>query len=164
MTKSIFFYQLPFALVLILGITALEGCNGPVTKAEVQDDLEDAREATQEAQEETQEAYDARKQFYVDSAEVKVKELEDRSSKIDERIAELRSVSEKASNQAAQADIASAVQDLQDEKAGLNEKIVKVKSIKEEDWSTSYDEINVAIGKIEREIDKLSEGLETSNQ
>jgi DNA repair exonuclease SbcCD ATPase subunit len=163
MKTTIYFYRLPFALAVVLGATVLGGCDGPTTKSDVQDDLKDAQEATQEAQEETQEARAAQEQFYADTHKTQVKELEDRSNKIGQQIAKLKQVSEKSSNQAAQVDIASAVQELQDEKETLNEKIVKVKSIKEEDWSASYDEISAAIGKIEGEIDNLSQSLETNN-
>ncbi|MGB3586158.1 MAG: hypothetical protein WBA23_06440 [Tunicatimonas sp.] len=163
MKTFIYSHQLFIAFIIILGITILGGCSHPLTKSDVQDDLEDAREATQEAEEKTEEAYGSRKQFYTDFRETKVKELEDRSSKIDDRISELKKVSKKSSNQAAQRDISSAIAELQDEKETINERIVEVKSIKEDDWSRSYEEISAAIGKIEGEIDKLSQSLETNN-
>jgi predicted nucleic acid-binding Zn-ribbon protein len=163
MKTNTFLHRLPSAFVVVLCTLIIGGCTKPLTKSDVQDDLKDAQEATQEAEEKTQEAYAARKQYYSDFRETRVKELEDRSSKIDDRISELEKVSKKSSNQAAQSDISSAIAELQDEKETVNERIVEVKSIKEEDWSRSYEEISAAIGKIEGEIDKLSQSLETNN-
>ena len=158
-----FLPRLPTALVAILGIAIMGGCTKPLTKSDVQDDLQAAREATENAEGKNQQAYAARKQYYTDFRETKVKDLEDRSSKIDDRMRELKKVAKKSTNQAAQGDIASAIAVLQDEKETLNERIVEVKSIKEEYWSSSYEEISAAIGKIEGEMDKLSQGLETDN-
>lgn len=158
-----FLHRLPTALAVILGIAVMGGCTKPLTKSDVQDNLTDAREATENAEEKNQQAYAARKQYYTDFRETKVKDLEDRSSKIDDRMRALKKVAKKSTNQAAQGDIASAIAELQDEKETLNERIVEVKSNKEEYWSSSYEEISAAIGKIEGEMDKLSQGLETSN-
>lgn len=163
MKTNAFLHRLPFASVVILCAVIIGGCTKPLTKSDVQDDLKDAREATENAEEKTQEAYAARKQYYTDFRETRVKELEDRSSKIDDRMSELKKVSKKSSNQAAQSDISSAIAELQDEKETVNERIVEVRSIKEDDWSRSYEEISAAIGKIEGEIDKLSQSLQTNN-
>ena len=60
------------ALFLVFG-----GCNQNLTKQDVQEDIDDAREATVEAQEKTSEAIAAREQYYEDYKETKIKELEE---------------------------------------------------------------------------------------
>ena len=159
-----FLPQLSHLLIAVLCTFAWVACNNrPVTKSDVQDDLEDARQATQEAQEETQEAQETQAEFYADSRETKIQELEDRSHNIDQRMEELQDVSNNSSNQAAQSDIASAVSELQNEKEMLNERITEVKSMETSDWSVSYEEISAAIGTIEEKIDTLSQRLESDN-
>lgn len=150
-------------LIAIICAFTLWSCSKPVTKSDVQDRVEDAQEATQEAQKETQAALEAREQYSKDDRQARIQELEGRSSDIDNRIKELKKSAKKSSNQAATANIESAIEELQDEKSGLNKKISDVKSIEDEDWSASYEELNQAIGRIEGEISKLSKSLVDSN-
>lgn len=150
-------------LIAIICAFTLWSCSKPVTKSDVQDQVEDAQEATQEAQKETQAALEAREQYSKDDRQARVQELEGRSSDIDNSIKELKKSAKKSSNQAATANIESAIEELQDEKSGLNTKISDVKSIEDEDWSASYEELNQAIGRIEGEINKLSKSLADGN-
>ncbi|SDK24821.1 hypothetical protein SAMN05421823_102244 [Catalinimonas alkaloidigena] len=138
----------------------LGSCNKELTKQDVQENIEEAREATQEAEEETKEALASREQYYEDFRAQKVKELEDRSEKIDDRVKELKKISDKEGNTRASDDIKSAIDELQREKEDINQKIEEAKSIQETDWTSSYDELDKSIAQIEGEIDKLEQSLE----
>ena len=151
------------ATVMAVSLLALSSCNKNLTKADVQDEVEDAREATAEAQEETEEAVQAREQFYVDAKETQVNELTDRLDDIDDRIKDLRKTAKKSDNEAAISDMESAIDNLQDEKETINERITEVQAMEPKDWSSSYDEIDQSVARIESEIDKLSQSLENSN-
>lgn len=151
--------------LLLAGVSAtlLVGCNKALTQSDVQDQLDDAREATVEAQEETAQAIADREQYYEDYKETRIAELEDRTKDIDKRIKDLRKTIKKSENQSAAASMESAIAELQREKSQINGKINDVRAIKSEDWSDSYDELDQAVSRIEGEINKLSESLDNSS-
>ena len=148
-----------YILLLTAGTLFFFSCNKALTQSDVQDQLEDAREATTEAQEETAEAIADREQYYDDYKETRIAELEDRTDDIDKRIKDLRKTIKKSENQAAAASMESAIANLQDEKSQISGKINDVRAIKTQDWSDSYDELDQAVSRIEGEISKLSESL-----
>ena len=146
-------------LIALLGAFTLGSCNNQVSQSDVQEEVDDAREATQEAKEETQEAIEAREQYTADYKETKIAELNTRSNEIDDRIRDLEKTAKESTNKAATADIQSAIIELQKEKQNINEKIKDVKALEAQDWSTSYEEINKSITRIEGELDKLDKSL-----
>ncbi len=150
-------------VVALVFTFTLWGCNQSLDKSDVQDKIEDAQEATREAKQETQEAVEAREEYTADYKKTKVAELDTRSKEIDKRIQDLEKTVKNSSNKAATADIQSAIIELQKEKQAINEKIKDVKALEAQDWSTSYEETNKGITRIEGELDKLSKSLENKN-
>ncbi len=148
-------------MTLIGTVTLLSfGCQKKVlTQQDVQGNVEEAREATQEAKDKTQKALDSRQQYTQDYRDQKAKELQDRSTKIDERIKELRKIAKDSPNQEAVQNINTAIDALEKEKSDIGNRIEKVKAIQPQDWSTSYEEINQSVTRIEAQLDKLAESL-----
>ena len=135
-------------------------CNRALTKADIQDDLEDAREATREAQEKSQEAIEDRQQFYADYKLTRVRTFEDRIKQIDKRINDLKKTVKKSENSAAVNDMQSAIEELEKEKKDINRNINQVQSLQERDWTQSSEAIKAAVAQIEAELDKLSQSLQ----
>jgi hypothetical protein len=150
--------------LLFLGAIALStvGCssNKTLTRQDVNKDVTEAQEATQEAREKTQAAIQSREQYYADYRETRVNELENRSKEIDRKIRDLKKISKDSPNQQAVSNVNSAILALQDEKSDLNRRIENVKDLEAKDWSASYQEVDQAITRIERELNKLSQSLE----
>lgn len=139
---------------------ALVSCSRELTKSDIQDNLEDAREATREAQAKSQEAIESRKQFYADYKLTRVAALEDRIKQIDKRIGDLKKTAKGSSNSAAVGDMESAIRELESEKQQVNRKITEVQALQERDWTQSNEAINVAVTQIETELDRLSQSLD----
>ncbi len=135
-------------------------CNKALTRADIQDNLKDAREATVEAKEKSQLAFDSRQQFYTDYKLTQVAQLEDRADQIDDRIGDLKKTAKKSINNAAVGDMKSAVQELEKEKKEVKRKITEVQALEERDWTQSNQVINAAIAEIQTELDKLSQSLQ----
>ena len=149
------------SLLILLSLSACDDRSS--SKVEVKEELEEAREATTEAEEEAQEAMQAQEQYYAENQEAQIDQLATRLDDIDKRIEDLQESAQTSSNQPAVADMEAAILDLQDEKGKVNERISEVRSTKAKDWSDSYEEIDQAVARIEGEIDKLSQSLESSN-
>lgn len=147
-------------LIGVFGVTMLGcGSNKPVTRDDVDKNIEEAREATQEAKEQTQEAIETRKEFTADSREAKVKELENRIQEIDKRIDDLKKVAKESPNQSAVENVNQAITDLQKERNELTTRMEEAKSIEDKDWSNAYTQLDESIKKIEDTLTRLSESL-----
>ena len=162
--KSLFLKRLLTLLLIAASATALVSCNKALTKGDIQDDLEDAREATLEAKAKSQEAIESRKQFYADYKLTRVSALEDRIDQIEKRISALEKTASKSSNTAAVGDMESAIRELEIEKEQVNQKITEVQALQERDWTQSSEAINAAVTQIEAELDRLSQSLDSYDE
>ena len=145
---------------MIVGATVLVSCNKALTKGDIQDDLEDARDATMEAKAKSQEAIESREQFYADYKLTRVSTLEDRMKQIDKRINDLQKTAKGSSNTAAVGDMESAIGELEREKEQVSRKIADVQALQERDWTQSSAAIDSAVSIIQTELDKLSQSLD----
>ena len=158
-------FQRFFTIMLIAASASiLTSCNKALTKGDIQDDLEDARQATLKAKAKSQEAIESRKQFYTDYKLTRVEALEDRTDQIDKRISDLKKTAKKSSNTAAVGDMESAIRELENEKQQVNRKITEVKALQERDWTQSSVAIDTAVKKIQNELDRLSQSLDAYNE
>ena len=159
-TLSLKFVSGLVTLFLVAGAILLAGCSRTLTKGDIQDNLEDAREATLEAKAKSQEAVNAREQFYEDYKLTRVSALEDRIKQIEKRIDDLQKTAKGSSNTAAVNDMESAIGELEAEKEQINRKIADVQTLKEQDWTQSSATIDSAVNLIQAELDKLSQSLD----
>lgn len=136
-----------------------QSCSGPTTKEDVKEDLRDANEAIEDAAEATEKARESKNDYYREHREEALRELTKRSNEIDSRISELAKTSQKSKNKDAIVNIQSAILTLQKEKDDLDKRFEIIKN-REEDWSSSYEEINASITSIETELNKLNKSLE----
>lgn len=155
-------FSLRSSLVAILSISLLTtACdNRSASKEEVQDELEDAREATAEAQQETREAVEAQEEYYAGQREAQVDSLNDRLDVLDERIEDLQENAEETGNVQATADINAAIVDLQAERDRLKAQMAEVQSIELKDWSGTYDDIDQAVARLEGALDDLAKNMD----
>ncbi len=132
----------------------------PVTRADVQADIEEANVATQEAHEKTQQAIETREQYAKDKRQEQVRAIEERIEEIDRRISSLRDVSSDSQNMAAVENVEAAILNLQSDRNALAERMNQVRAIEDPDWSTSYDNIDMAVQQIEQELEELQKSIE----
>ncbi len=156
-------FSLPLSVALGLTLTFTACDNRSSSREEVQDELEDAREATADALEETREAIDARQELSAEQQEARVDALDDRMEGLDERIEELQETAEASTNVQAINDIKAAIGELQAEKEKLKNSIAELQSVEPADWSNAYDEIDEAAARLEQTLDDLAADLNTPN-
>lgn len=147
--------KVTYLLVLILII----GCSRQLTRQDVEEQISDARAEVEEAQEEVASAVQKREQFYEDYKASKLSELEKRNQALDDKIKDLKKTA-KDSNDAAQANIESAIDNFRSEQQEIGEKINSVEQIEAKDWSQAYEEINEAIKELNQQLDRLDLSLD----
>ncbi|CAN5380043.1 hypothetical protein BH23BAC1_BH23BAC1_04980 [soil metagenome] len=148
-------------IISAVGLFTFSGCaDRAITQQDVQDNVEEAREATEDANVKTQESIESREQLFEAQREAQLQELEERNTAIDNRIQELRDIAQDSENERARSQIESAITEMQRERNTVNAEMERVRNLEAEDWSDSYESINTAISNIEQEIDRVSQSLE----